>query len=109
MKKAMEAASRRGVAIAAAGVILRGDLVVPDSPKGLVLFAHGSGSSRLSGRNSWVARELNDAGFATLLFDLLTAEEERVDDVTRALRFDIPLLASRLSQATAWVMRQPAL
>lgn len=109
MKKATEAASQAGVAIAAGGVILRGDLVVPETPSGLVLFAHGSGSSRLSGRNRWVARELNDAGLATLLFDLLTAEEERVDAVTRALRFDIPLLANRLSQTTAWVMRQAAL
>jgi dienelactone hydrolase len=109
MKKPTEAPGGRGVAIAAGGVILGGDLVVPDSPKGLVLFAHGSGSSRLSGRNRWVARELNDAGFATLLFDLLTAEEERIDAVTRGLRFDIPLLAARLSQTTAWVMRQPVL
>ena len=109
MKKAAESASVRGVAIAAGGVILRGDLSVPDSAHGLVLFAHGSGSSRLSGRNRWVARELNDAGLATLLFDLLTEEEERVDAVTRALRFDIPLLAQRLSQTTGWVMRQPAL
>lgn len=109
MKQAAESASVRRVAIAAGGVILRGDLSVPESAHGLVLFAHGSGSSRLSGRNRWVARELNDAGLATLLFDLLTEEEERVDVVTRALRFDIPLLAQRLSQTTGWVMRQPAL
>jgi dienelactone hydrolase len=109
MTRTQQPATGRSVAIAAGGVILRGDLVVPESAKGLVLFAHGSGSSRLSGRNRWVARELNDAGLATLLFDLLTTEEEQVDRVTRGLRFDIPLLAQRLSQTTAWILRQPAL
>jgi len=94
----MEAASRRGVAIAAAGVILRGDLVVPDSPKGLVLFAHGSGSSRLSVRNNRVAAELRSAGIGTLLFDLLTDPES----ASRANVFDIPLLAERLAGATDW-------
>jgi dienelactone hydrolase len=109
MERTHEPAVARSVAIAGGGVILRGDLAVPEGAKGLVLFAHGSGSSRLSGRNRWVALELNEAGFGTLLFDLLTEEEERVDQVTRSLRFDIPLLSQRLSQATAWVLRQPSL
>lgn len=109
MDQGIEAVRARSVAIAAGGVILRGDLAVPEAARGLIVFAHGSGSSRRSGRNRWVARELNDAGFATLLFDLLTEEEEREDAVTRALRFDIPLLAHRLSQTTGWVLRQPAL
>jgi len=107
--KTIESGSQRSVDIAAGRVMLRGDLAVPPGATGLVLFAHGSGSSRLSGRNRWVARELNDAGLATLLFDLLTEEEERADRVTRALRFDIDLLARRLSDATRWVLQQPDL
>ena len=75
---------------------LHGDLVHPQPAIGLVLFAHGSGSSRHSPRNSHVAHVLNDAGLATLLIDLLTAAEERTDAIDAHLRFDIPLLASRL-------------
>jgi dienelactone hydrolase len=82
---------------------LEGVLSVPQGATGLVLFVHGSGSSRFSPRNQYVARFLHDAGIATLLFDLLTAEEESVDNRTRALRFDIELLSSRLLDATNWV------
>jgi putative phosphoribosyl transferase len=79
-----------------------GNLVVPVGARGLVLFAHGSGSSRFSPRNRYVAGVLEDAGLATLLVDLLTRQEERLDLRTRALRFDIELLAERLLAAAAW-------
>ena len=85
---------------------LNGDLTVPDRATGIIVFAHGSGSSRHSGRNRFVARVLQDAGFATLLMDLLTEEEEEVDRRTAHLRFDIPLLATRLSQATEWLSQE---
>ncbi len=81
---------------------LRGSLIRPGAPKGLVLFAHGSGSSRLSPRNRWVAQHLNHEGFATFLFDLLTGDEENIDERTRKLRFDIGLLSRRLILATDW-------
>ena len=84
---------------------LEGDLVVPPGASGLVLFAHGSGSSRHSTRNQFVAKELQWGRLATLLFDLLTAAEEEVDAETAHLRFDIPLLAARLVNATEWVER----
>lgn len=87
-------------------VSLDGDLTVPDQASGLVLFAHGSGSSRKSPRNRFVAEELNHASLATLLFDLLTPDEESVDMVTRELRFDIPLLAERLMGAIDWSRKQ---
>ena len=87
---------------------LEGDLHVPGGARGIVLFAHGSGSSRFSRRNVQVATALRDAGMATLLMDLLTAEEERVDAVTRHLRFDVDLLAARLVVATDWLRAQPA-
>jgi putative phosphoribosyl transferase len=99
-------AVEREVAIEAApGIVLSGDLTVPwGAPgRGVVVFAHGSGSSRLSPRNRQVAGALNEAGFATLLFDLLTSREE----VDRANVFDIPLLAQRLVAATRWLRRQP--
>jgi putative phosphoribosyl transferase len=80
-----------------------GDLIVPDRARGVVLFAHGSGSSRHSSRNRYVAHELNTAGLATLLIDLLTSGEEEVDLRTRRLRFDIPLLARRLLHAVDWL------
>ena len=89
---------------------LQGLLEIPSHAKGIVLFAHGSGSSRMSPRNQSVARSLQKNGIATLLFDLLTAEEEAVDDLTAELRFDIPFLANRLLDATRWILRQhPAL
>ena len=82
---------------------LDGILHVPDAPLGLVVFAHGSGSSRFSSRNRFVARVLNDGGMATLLFDLLTADESRVDEQTREYRFDIELLARRLAGTVDWL------
>ncbi|MFL5576381.1 MAG: alpha/beta family hydrolase [Gemmatimonadaceae bacterium] len=87
---------------------LEGTLAVPRDPRGVVLFAHGSGSSRHSPRNRFVARELRAAGLATLLLDLLTPAEEAVDERTRALRFDIGLLASRLVGAIWWLDTEPA-
>src|SRR5437867_12212366 len=86
---------------------LQGELVIPTGAKGIVLFAHGSGSSRHSPRNQQVARMLRQAGLGTLLFDLLTAEEEEQDMKSRHLRFDIKLLASRLVDATNWLTGKP--
>lgn len=88
---------------------LAGNLARPEGVNALVLFAHGSGSSRHSPRNRSVAAALNEAGLATLLFDLLTPEEERIDRQTRALRFDIDLLANRLTGAVDWVGSQASL
>lgn len=85
---------------------LNGFLHVPEDAKGIVIFAHGSGSSRFSPRNQYVASLMSDAGLATLLFDLLTVEEEEIDNVTRELRFDIPMLADRLAEVTSWVQTQ---
>ena len=84
-------------------VSLDGELQIPPNAAGLVLFAHGSGSSRLSPRNQFVARMLREAGLGTLLFDLLTREEEMIDSFTRHLRFDIVLLCERLVAATRWL------
>ena len=86
------------------GARLSGELILPPQAPGLVLFAHGSGSSRHSPRNQYVAGVLRKAGLGTLLFDLLTAEEEQAEMATRHLRFDIPLLAERLVAATEWVL-----
>jgi dienelactone hydrolase len=94
------------VHIPAGPVIIDGNLAVPQSTSGLVLFAHGSGSSRHSPRNQFVARTLNNEGLATLLFDLLTPEEESVDLRTREHRFNIDLLAERLVHATKWAKQQ---
>jgi dienelactone hydrolase len=91
------------VLVPAGGVQLEGNLVVPTDATGVVLFAHGSGSSRHSERNQFVARRLQSDRLATLLIDLLTPEEERVDEVTRHLRFDIQLLADRLNAAIDWL------
>ena len=88
---------------------LYGDLGLPQRPQGLVLFAHGSGSGRHSARNRAVARHLQEAGVATLLFDLLTAEEEQVDLRTREHRFDIALLTRRMEAAAEWTRGQPGL
>ncbi len=97
------------VKIPAGEATLDGNLSVPDGATTiLVLFAHGSGSSRHSPRNQFVARTLNDSGLATLLFDLLTREEEATDIYTRQYRFDIGLLAERLVYATKWSKTQPA-
>jgi putative phosphoribosyl transferase len=92
-----------------AGVKLEGVLTVPDKAVGMVVFAHGSGSSRFSGRNLMVAKHLNDSGLATLLFDLLTQDENVVDEHTRQYRFDIPLLGRRLVGAVDWIKSQPEL
>lgn len=89
--------------IPAGPVQLQGDLVLPTQRRGLVLFAHGSGSSRLSPRNRFVAESLQKRGLGTLLFDLLTEEEERRDEADGHLRFDIAFLASRLGQVLRWV------
>src|SRR5207244_12050635 len=94
------------VQIQAGRAVLSGNLQIPENATALVLFAHGSGSSRHSPRNQFVARTLNEAGLATLLFDLLTPEEESIDARTAELRFDINLLAERLVHATKWVKQQ---
>ena len=91
------------IRIPSGSATLEGEVVIPPNATGIVLFAHGSGSSRHSKRNRYVAGELQHAGLATLLFDLLTAEEEAVDALTGHLRFDIGLLAERLLNAAAWV------
>lgn len=86
--------------------VLGATLVVPSAAQGLVIFAHGSGSSRFSPRNRLVAQELNEARFATLLMDLLTQGEERRDELTAELRFDIGFLAHRLRAATEWTKQR---
>jgi dienelactone hydrolase len=97
----------RSVVIDAGNVDLAGDLALPAHARGIVVFAHGSGSSRHSSRNRYVAGELREADLGTLLMDLLTAEEERVDAQTGHLRFDIELLAERLVGAIHWLETQP--
>jgi dienelactone hydrolase len=94
------------VRVQAAAVALDGNLTVPERARGVVLFAHGSGSSRHSPRNRHVARMLNEAGLATLLTDLLTADEEAVDASTLEYRFNIGLLAERLTGAVDWLKRE---
>jgi pimeloyl-ACP methyl ester carboxylesterase len=101
-------ASEGGITIAIGPTSLQGDLAAPLDARGVVLFAHGSGSSRFSSRNRYVAGVLQQGGFATLLLDLLTEQEELVDQVTRQLRFDIPLLAERLTGAVDWLRSKPA-
>jgi dienelactone hydrolase len=96
------------VHIPAGRVTLEGNLTIPEGAAGLVLFAHGSGSSRHSPRNRFVARVLEKSGLATLLMDLLTASEEVVDNQTAELRFNIGLLAERLMFAADWCREQPA-
>ena len=93
---------RESVRIPCGDVSLEGNLEIPSKSPGLVLFAHGSGSSRHSPRNQFVARVLRESGVGTLLFDLLTAEEEMEDNVTSQLRFDIAMLAERLAKVTEW-------
>jgi len=97
---------RSVVSIGTPDAMLTGDLTLPQDAPGIVLFAHGSGSSRLSPRNRWVAGEIVAGGVGTLLFDLLTEDEERADRVDASLRFDIGLLARRLADATRWLRRQ---
>jgi len=95
------------ISIPAGAAQLPGELTIPPKARGLVLFAHGSGSSRFSRRNQFVARALEQRGLATLLIDLLTPDEEAVDQHTAHLRFDIPLLANRLVAIVDWLKRQP--
>ncbi len=96
------------VRIPAGDTLLRGDLVVPGSARGSVIFAHGSGSSRHSPRNRYVAEVLQQSALATLLMDLLTSDEEQLDLQTAHLRFDIDLLARRVAHAVEWLKGQPA-
>jgi putative phosphoribosyl transferase len=90
------------------GITVEGNLNFPDNARSVVLFAHGSGSSRFSPRNQLVARQLESARLATLLIDLLTAHEEEEDRYTGHLRFDIQLLSRRVVAATDWLLSQPA-
>ncbi len=92
-----------GVIVQAGEVPLEGTLALPEKASGIVVFVHGSGSSRFSPRNRFVAEFLNHGGLATLLFDLLTADEHRIDERTRELRFDIDLLTRRLIGAVDWL------
>ena len=96
------------ITLSAGGVTLAGNLTIPEEARRVVLFAHGSGSSRHSSRNAYVAQVLNDARLATLLMDLLTTSEEAEDALTGHLRFDIPLLAGRVVGATDWLQENAA-
>ena len=96
----------RPVQIQGEGATLDGDLVLPEGARGIVVFAHGSGSSRHSPRNRFVAGELQASGLGTLLLDLLTEAEEQIDIFTREHRFDIDLLAQRVTAAVDWVSRE---
>jgi pimeloyl-ACP methyl ester carboxylesterase len=98
----------RSVRIRAGEALIEGDLVVPERPAGLVVFAHGSGSSRFSRRNRLVAHYLESGGFATLLMDLLTRDEEQIDARTGEYRFDIPRLGHRVVAALDWTDGEPA-
>jgi putative phosphoribosyl transferase len=95
------------VRISVSQASIEGNLRVPNDAKGVVLFAHGSGSSRFSPRNQYVAKVLNNAYVATLLIDLLTSEEEKIDVYTRQYRFDIELLTERLKGAAEWLKKNP--
>ncbi len=108
MRPAAENALYEMAQVPVADATLLGDLELPAGARGVVLFAHGSGSGRHSPRNRFVARQLRDAGFGTLLLDLLTREEEDEDAADGHLRFDVRLLASRLADATAWIENQSA-
>jgi pimeloyl-ACP methyl ester carboxylesterase len=102
-RSAVHSAESRAVRISAGGVGLDGDLSIPVRARGVVLFAHGSGSSRFSGRNRHVASVLQESGFATLLMDLLTPNEEELDRLSGEYRFDIGRLAERLVGAAEWL------
>ena len=97
----------REIGIAINSKVIEGTLSIPQNSVGVVLFAHGSGSGRFSPRNRYVANVLQNGGLATLLVDLLTREEERVDTQTAHLRFDINMLATRLIEATKWLASNP--
>src|SRR5215213_11312206 len=98
--------NEQSIKISISSVSLSGDLDIPDGTQGVVLFAHGSGSGRHSPRNRYVSKVLQEAGVGTLLFDLLTEDEELIDEQTRHLRFDIGLLADRLVGATDWLLER---
>ena len=103
----MERAPERDITIGTSAGNIHGTLAIPEGATGIVVFAHGSGSSRHSPRNREVAAALQEAGFATFLFDLLTAQEDAVDQRTREYRFNIPLLGTRLVTVTDWLHEQP--
>ena len=105
----MTTQSEVALRIHAGDVSLEADFSLPDGATGVVVFAHGSGSSRHSPRNRYVAGILQEAGVGTVLMDLLTVDEEAVDQYTRHLRFDIPLLSGRLTAATDWLKEDPEL
>ncbi len=105
----IQKSAQRSLSLEVGDVVLQGDLTLPDAAEGLVLFAHGSGSSRFSPRNQQVARYFNDLGLATLLLDLLTEDEQDVDEVTRQFRFDIALLAQRLTGVLDWLQQEERL
>jgi dienelactone hydrolase len=107
-RRAFEEGAGHLVRVPAGPVVLEGNLEIPEGASGIVLFAHGSGSSRHSPRNRAVARILQVHGLGTLLVDLLTPDEEMADDVSGRLRFDIDLLAERLVGATDWLAEEPA-
>lgn len=106
MSDLLDPPAPRAVLIHSRGIALNGDLTIPDNAAGIIVFAHGSGSGRMSPRNQRVAKSLVHFGFATLLFDLLTVAEEAAERYTAHLRFDIPLLAERLVGAIEWVREQ---
>ncbi len=103
----MTALETTAIRIPAGGVLLNADMALPVGADAIIAFAHGSGSGRHSIRNRYVAETLNGYGFATLLADLLTEEEEIIDLRTRQLRFDIPMLADRLVDIAAWLQSEP--
>jgi putative phosphoribosyl transferase len=103
VRRLLASPEEHSVSVPAGSLSVEGDLVLPPDPAGVVLFAHGSGSSRFSPRNRAVAETLHRAGFATLLVDLLTAEEDELDRRTRELRFDVEFLAGRLLAALDWL------
>jgi dienelactone hydrolase len=108
-QQASQHESEQSILVNAGTVTLEGFLKIPPAPKGLVVFVHGSGSSRFSTRNHYVAELLQQSGLATLLFDLLTAEENRIDEVTREYRFDIELLSQRTIATVDWLSEHPHL
>jgi len=107
MARATMPGLERDVQLRASGIVIQGTFAVPPEPVGVVLFAHGSGSGRFSTRNRFVADVLRQGALATLLVDLLTSEEDAVDQLTREFRFDIPRLADRLIGAIDWLGEQP--
>ena len=104
----MQKTKEEVVVIPVGRATIKGNLIIPIVARGVVLFAHGSGSGRFSPRNQYVAKVLNEAGIGTLLIDLLTKEEEETDTATGEFRFDIGLLSQRLEVATEWLKQNPA-